>query len=235
VDQERFEIVDRRVVWGTMGRAFLQFRIFSSTLDAVSWAGARCPGHKGPVEIQVFYQFSGDLNAWVPQASRGDSSETLCSSQKLWTNEQITAMVEPPPLPAPPAVAAADIGAPPVGSPERAAIMEALRPLYETLFGKPVVFKTVKLQVAAGFAYVAVHPQRPNGAPIEKHVFEHAFPNACFQNRFGMTNEYWMKKEGSTWTIGVKSDPCADDSIIELGYLIGAPPQLVGRDAWPVH
>jgi hypothetical protein len=235
VDQERFEIDDRRVVWGQKGRAFLQFRIFSSTLDAVSWASARCPGHKGPVEIQVFYEFSTDLNAWVPQASRGDSSETLCSNQKLWTNEQIAAMVDPSPPPTPRTVAVADIVSPPVGSPERAAIMEALRPHYEALFGKPVVFKTMKLQVAAGFAYVAVHPQRPNGTPIEKQAFDHAFPNTCFQNRFAITNEYWMKKEGSNWTIGVQSDMCADDSIVEQGYLIGAPPQLAGRDAWPEH
>jgi hypothetical protein len=233
VDQERFEIVDRRVVWAKIGRAFLQFRIFSATLDTVSWAGARCPGHKGPIEIQVFYQFSTDLNAWVPQASRGDSTETLCSNQKLWTNDQIAAMVDPPPAPTPPAIAATDIVSPPVGSPERAAIMDALRTRYESLFGKPVVFKTAKLQVAAGFAYVAVHPQRPNGTPIEKQVFEHAFPKACFQDRFGMTNEYWMKKEGSNWTIAVQSDMCADDSIVDQGYLIGAPPQLAGKDAWP--
>jgi hypothetical protein len=26
---------------------------------------------------------------------------------------------------------------------------------------------------------------------------------------------------------------CADDSISDQGDLIGAPPQLVGKDAWP--
>src|SRR5664280_31096 len=71
VDRERFEIVDRHVVLGKYGRAFLQFRILSPEGDAMAWASARCRGRSKPVEIQVFYQFSTDLNAWVPHHTRG--------------------------------------------------------------------------------------------------------------------------------------------------------------------
>jgi hypothetical protein len=190
VDEERFEIIDRRIVWGKFGRAFLQFRIFSSGRDALAWAGGRCRGRKTLVELQVYYQFSPDLNAWVPQATKGDSSETLCSNQRLWTSDQIASMVSLKPLPAPPAISRADVAVAQIGSPKRMAILDALRPRYEALFGKPVAFKTVQLQVAAGFAFVLVHPQRPNGTPIEKRAWDHAFPGACFQNRQGIANEY---------------------------------------------
>ena len=233
VDRERFEIVDRHVVLGKYGRAFLQFRILSPEGDAMAWASARCRGRSKPVEIQVFYQFSTDLNAWVPHHTRGESSETLCSDAKLWTADHVARLVDPPPLAVPPKVSSHDVVTPASGSPERAAIMDALRPRYEELFGKPIVFKVLTLRVAAGFAYVVVHPQRPNGSPIEQPVWTKALGQSCEQERSSVSHEYWMKKDGGAWTIGLKNDMCADDSISDQGDLIGAPPQLAGKNAWP--
>ncbi len=233
VDNERFEISDRRVVWGKHGRAFLQFRILSPTGDAMDFALSRCPGRTRPVEIQVYYQYSRDLSAWVPQGVRGESSEDLCSGQALWTPDQIARLVDPPPLPVPPKISESDVHTPPPGSPERAAIMDALRPRYEEVFGKPIVFKVETLRVADGFAYAVVHPQRPDGAPVEKRVWDKAFGDGCFQQRDSVVHEYWMQRKGGSWTIGVKNDMCADDSIIDQGDLIGAPPQLANKNAWP--
>jgi hypothetical protein len=233
VDKERFEIVDRRVAWAKFGRAFLQFRILSAAGDAMAWASTRCPGRRKPVEIQVFYQFSSYLNAWVPQRTRAESSDNLCSNEPLWRAEQIERLVNPPPLPVAPKVPMRDVVTPPTGSPERAAIMDALRPRYEELFGKPIVFKVPTLRVAAGFAYVVVHPQRPNGSPIEQQVWDKALGQSCFQDRSNVTHQYWMKQDGGVWTIGVKNAMCADDSIFDQGDLIGAPPQLAEKDAWP--
>lgn len=234
-DRERFEIVDRRVVWQKIGRAFLQFRILSPQGDALAWARARCRGRTTPVEIQVYYQFSRDLGAWVPQHTRGESSENLCSNQTLWNAEQIALMVDPPPLPVPPRISRRDVTTPTVGSPERAAIMDALRPRYEAVFGKPISFQVRTLRMAAGFAYVVVHPQRPNGSPIEKSAWDRAFGGGCFQEPPGVVHEYWMKETNGAWTIGVKNAMCADDSIYDQGDLIGAPPQLAGKDAWPAR
>lgn len=233
VDRERFEIDDRRVVWGKYGRAVLQFRILSPDGDAVAWASARCRGRSKPVEIQVFYQFSTHLNAWVPHHTQGESSETLCSDAKLWTANQVARLVDPPPLAIPPKVSSQDVVTPAFGSPERTAIMDALRPRYEELFGKPIVFKVLNLRVAAGFAYAVVHPQRPNGSPIEQPVWTKALGQSCFQDRASVSHEYWMKKDSGVWAIGLKNDMCADDSISDQGDLIGAPPQLAGMDAWP--
>jgi hypothetical protein len=233
VDTERFEIVARRVVSGKISRAFLQFRVLPPQGDAMAFAGARCPGRKRPVEIQVFYQWSDFLGAWVPHNTRGEGDDDLCSNDKLWTSDQIERLVDPPPLPVPPKVSRADVVTPRVGSAERAAILNALRPRYEDLFGRSIVFKVETLRVAAGFAFVVVHPKRPNGASIEKSKWKKALDGECFQDPLGATHEYWLTKASNGWEIGVKNDMCADDSISDQGDLIGAPPQLAGMDAWP--
>lgn len=232
---QRFEIVDQRVAWGIQGRAVLQFRLLPKAGDAIDWARARCPGRNRAVEIQVYFQYSNELNAWVPQSARGEGSEDLCAGGKLWTADQIKRLVDPPPLPTPPIVLRHDIYTPERGSSERAAIMNALRPRYEELFGKPVIFSVKTLRVVAGFAYVVVHPQRPNGSPIEQKVWAAALGKDCFQDRLGVRHEYWLKREAAVWTIGVKNDMCADDSIVDQGDLIGAPPQLAGKEKWPVR
>jgi hypothetical protein len=234
VDRERFEIVDRRVELGAKEpRAFLQFRILAAQGDALGFAAARCPGRRQPIEIQVFYQWSPDLGAWVAQGTRGEGNDDLCSGGKPWTADQIDRLLDPPPLPAPPRISRADVHTPGPGSPERAAIMNALRPRYEDLFGPPIVFKVETLRVAAGFAFVVVHPERPNGAPIDQAVWRKALGEPCFQNPVGVGHEYWMKQQGGAWTIGVKNGMCADDSISQQGDLIGAPAQLIGQDSWP--
>jgi len=135
------------------------------------------------------------------------------------------------PLPVPPRISPEDVYTPPPGSSERVAIMDVLRPRYEELFGKPIVFKVERLNVAAGFAFVIVHPQRPTGAPIEKRLWEKVLGKNCFQERRSVSHECWMYKRNDRWTIGHANDMCADDSIFDRGDLIGAPPQLVGKDA----
>jgi hypothetical protein len=150
-----------------------------------------------------------------------------------WTSDRIEQLVNPKPLPTPPKISRADVSTPPAGSPVRAAIMNALRPLYEDLFGAPIVFKVETLRVAAGFAYVVVHPERPNGAPIDQQVWKKASGSECFQYPASVEHEYWMKLDGGVWKVGLRNQMCADDSISEEGDLIGAPPQLAGKDQWP--
>ena len=234
VDRERFAILDRRLaLGGKQPRAFLQFQVLGAQGDALGFAATRCPGRRQPVEIQVFYQWSPDLGAWVAQGVRGEGAEDLCSGGPLWTADQIDRLLNPPPLPTPPRISKADVRTPAAASPERAAIMNALRPRYEALFGPPIVFRVEKLRVAAGFAFVVVHPQRPNGAPIDAAVWKKALGEPCFQEPAGVTHEYWLKQQDGVWAIGVKNGMCADDSISEEGDLIGAPAQLIGEESWP--
>lgn len=43
-----------------------------------------------------------------------------------------------------------------------------------------------------------------------------------------------MRKAGGSWGVawGGPAGVCATDSIADLGYLVGAPPQLVERESW---
>jgi hypothetical protein len=234
-DRERFEIIDRRVSWSGPGRAFLQFRILPADGEASAFAKARCHGRPTTIEMQVFFQWSRDLSAWVPQATHGDGDEDLCGSGPAWSEAQIAYLIDPPPLPEPPKIDRRDVVTPPQGSPERNAILDGIRPLYEALFGKPIQLRVEKMRAAAGFAYVIVHPQRPSAAPIELSAWRKAFGSQCFQTREGIANEYWMKKTEAGWVSGVKHSVCADDTIVGEGDLIGAPPQLADKNAWPAR
>jgi hypothetical protein len=157
----------------------------------------------------------------------------FCRSEALWTARQIETLLHPPPLPTPPKVLRRDVYTPQPGTPERKAIMDALRPRYEAVFGKPVVFKVETLRVASGFAFAVVHPQRPSGAPIEERTWVRALGKDCAHNPRSATHEYWMRKRNNAWVIERMNHMCADDSIIGDGDLIGAPPQLVDKDEWP--
>ncbi len=121
---------------------------------------------------------------------------------------------------------------PPSGSPERKAIMDGLRPTFERVFGKPVEFKVSSLRVAAGFAWVVVHPQRPNGAQISKAEWDKAV-GPCEQELSTVVAQFWMRKRDDGWRVGWGNGFCPSDSIAQQGYLIGAPPQLADLDEWP--
>jgi hypothetical protein len=231
-DLERYEIMNRRVVWGEFGRALLQFRVLPVDGDAMALAAKRCLGRNRPIEMQIYFQWSPDNKLWTALANRGDPGFEPCSNDELWTGEQIELIVNPPPLPAPPGVARKDVVTPPSGSPERKAILDGLRPGFEKAFGKPVEFRVSSMRVAAGFAWVVVHPQRPNGAPIGKAEWDRAV-GPCEQDRTNVVAQFWMRERGDGWRVGWGNGFCASDSIAQLGYLIGAPPQLVDLQEWP--
>lgn len=231
-DQERYEIVTRRVVWGEFGRAILQFRVLPLDGDAMALAAKRCPGRNAPIEMQIYFQWGADTKVWTALAKRGDPGFEACSDDKLWTTEQLELIVNPPPFPVPPRITRKDVVTPPSGSPERKAIMDGLRPTFEKVFGSPVEFKVESLRVAAGSAWVVVHPQRLNGKQISKAEWDKAV-GPCEQKLTTVVAQFWMRKRGDGWHVGWGNGFCASDSIAQLGYLIGAPPQLVDLDEWP--
>ncbi len=231
-DLERYEIVSRRVVWGGLGRALLQFRVLPADGDAMALAAKRCPGRNRPIEMQIYFQWSPESKLWTALASRGDPGFESCSNDELWTGEQVELIVNPPPLPAPPRIAQRDVVTPRSGSPERKAILDGLRPTFEKAFGKPVEFKVESLRTVAGFAWVVVHPQRPNGTPIGKAEWNKGV-GPCEQDRSTAVAQFWMRKRSDGWRVGWGNGLCASDSIAHQGYLIGAPPQLADLDDWP--
>ena len=231
-DQQRYEIVKRRVVWSELGRATLQFRVLPIEGDAMALAAKRCPGRNRPIEMQIYFQWGKDNKLWTALANRGDPGFEPCSNDELWTSEQFELIVNPPPLPEPPRITRKDVVIPPAGSPERKAILDGLRPTFEKVLGKPVELRVESLRIAAGFAWVVVHPQRPNGTPIDKAGWDRAV-GPSEQDRANAVSQFWMRKRGTGWQVGWDNGLCASDSIAQMGYLIGAPAQLAGLEAWP--
>lgn len=233
-DAERYEILDRRVVRrGEQGRAMLRFRVLGLDGDAAALAEARCPGRGRPIEAQIFFLWNREGGDWYSPSGRGDPALKPCIDETLWSDEQVALIVDPPPLPIPPKVARSDVSTPKPGSPERKAVLEALRPGFEALFGAPIEFRVGEMRLAAGFAFVSVHPQRPGGRAISAADWTAAV-GPCEQSPEDGVAQFWMRLRDDRWSVGW-GDPhgvCATDSIADLGHLIGAPAQLVDRDDW---
>lgn len=68
---------------------------------------------------------------------------------------------------------------PPRGSPVRAAIIDAVRPLIEAEVGAPVVLAVSALNIEGPFAFVSVRPMRPGGAAIDWSRTRHARAKAA--------------------------------------------------------
>jgi hypothetical protein len=230
-DDRSYEILERQVRSQRGGIAYLRVRLLSREGDAPALAAAKCPGRTTPIEAQVFFEYSTDINAWVGMIERGTDGFDICTGEPLWTPEQVRLVMEPPPYPVPPKVSRAEVYTPQPGTPERKAIMDALRPSFEALFGPPIEFKVAELKVAAGFAWVSVHPQRPGGKEISAADWrkgggpcEATEPHA----------QFWMHKQRGRWEIGwgTAQGVCNTDSIGYHGWLIGAPAQLAGEDDW---
>lgn len=63
--------------------------------------------------------------------------------------------------------ASAQVATPAPGTPLRAAILDAVRPMVEAEVGKPVEFVVTSIRLLGEWAFVDLRPQRPGGAPIE--------------------------------------------------------------------
>ena len=63
--------------------------------------------------------------------------------------------------------ASAQVVSPPRGSPQRTAVLDAVRPMVEAELGKPVEFVVNEIRLLGEWAFVVLAPQRPGGGKIE--------------------------------------------------------------------
>jgi hypothetical protein len=82
-------------------------------------------------------------------------------------------------------------------SPERKAVLDALRPAIEAKLGPNVEFVVAVLRVENGWAFVMADPQRKGGKPIDGwRIFgEH------FDNMDGLRLEAVLRKDGKRWKV----------------------------------
>jgi hypothetical protein len=98
------------------------------------------------------------------------ASATPAATETPPTSSVATPPPPPPPPAKPPAKPAAPSKAlhhPALGSAERKAIMDGLRPTIQKDLGQPVIFKVFELNVADDFAFAHVEPLTPSGNHID--------------------------------------------------------------------
>jgi len=88
---------------------------------------------------------------------------------------------------------------PPAGSPERKAIMDALRVPCEKDLKQKVIFKVNLLKISGAWAAARVTPLRPDGSPINYRLtkYKEAFENDVFDSG----GEALLKKKDGTWRL----------------------------------
>jgi len=115
------------------------------------------------------------------------------------------------------AVPSAALHTPKIGSAERKAILDTLRPPVQSTLHQPVVFKCDVFKVELGWAFVRGTPVRPDGGKIDyrKTKYKAALDEGFFDDGFAALLRF---KSGSwhitKWEIGatdVAWEPWADD------------------------
>jgi len=123
-----------------------------------------------------------------------------------------------------PSTRAGDLSTPAMGSPERKAIMDALRPPVEKELNTEVVFKVDHLKLLGGWAFMMGVPQKPDGGKIDYRNTIHweAYKAGAFDNGI-CALLHW--KDG-VWSV-VKYVIGATDVVYEdWPQKYGAPPQI---------
>lgn len=96
-------------------------------------------------------------------------------------------------------VAQADWYEPARGSAERRAIMDAVRPRAEQLFGKPVEFVVRELRVSGTMAFASVVAQRPGGGQIDIRSTPGWRDNYFFEDADHLSGQALLRHEGGRW------------------------------------
>ena len=206
-------------VRGKTAVAYLRFQPLGEDGTVESWNKANCAEPSRPLNadgVQVLVDWSEKQQKWV----FGSTINSLaCADGPKLTQAEIDDRLALIPPPTPPKITAKDVTSPPPGSTERKAILDAIRVGYKGA-GRDVQFKVKTIKVAAGYAYLNVMPQYKNGKRV-----------GCVESD-DLSSEFWMKQVDGKWTVAVNAT-CSGDPAIGLGEGIGAPPQIVGKDAWP--
>ncbi len=90
---------------------------------------------------------------------------------------------------------------PEAGSPERKAIMDALRAPFERALGQPVIFAVSLLKVSEGWAAVRVQPKTPSGGEIDYRRTK--YRKQLEEDMFDPTGEALLRRQGASgpWRI----------------------------------
>lgn len=94
---------------------------------------------------------------------------------------------------------AAEMYTPPPGSPERAAIMDAVRAAVGPELKRPVKFLVHRLNLKDGWAFLIATPQQPNGHPFDYSgtVYEESIREGAFDDAI----DALLRREAGRWRV----------------------------------
>lgn len=98
-------------------------------------------------------------------------------------------------------MAQAEWSAPPRGSAERRAIMDAIRPRAEKLYGAPVEFMVGELRVSGDLAFAMVGVQRPGGGAIDLYATPGWRAGAFMEDADNFSGQALLIRRGGRWTV----------------------------------
>ena len=113
---------------------------------------------------------------------------------------------------------AAAFSSPAAGTPERKAILDALRPGVERELGvRPIQFVVEEIRVGGGWAFVRANPQRKGGGAIRN-------PD---ENMDGVHTEAILQRQGGRWV--VREFGVGSTDVWFLGWCSRTPAGLLGQ------
>ncbi len=107
-----------------------------------------------------------------------------------------------------PAHAQDALHSPPKGSPERKAIMDALRLPVEKELKQKLTFVTHRLKVQDGWAFLSGRPQQLSGKPVDYSITKHA--EMVAEGMFDDGIVALLRKKGNAWRVVVYEIGCTD-------------------------
>lgn len=123
-----------------------------------------------------------------------------------------------------PESAAAQVMTPPRGTPLRAAVLDAVRPMVEAEVGKPVEFVVNDLRLLGQWAFASLTPQRPGGGAIE-YVYTR-YQTAWENDMFGYTVSALLRLTPRGWLVYQYDFGATDVPWIGWWDYYPAPPEL---------
>lgn len=104
---------------------------------------------------------------------------------------------------------------PAVGTAERKAILDVVRPRLEKMFGSPIQFEVQTMYVAGNYAFLSAHPMRPGGGPIEPAAWKKVVTGPCDHTPADVTVEVLFERKGKQWSVLEEGSLCTDEAVVE--------------------
>jgi hypothetical protein len=123
---------------------------------------------------------------------------------------------------------AQDTTTPKQGSPERKAIVDALRVPIQKRLKQKVIFKIDRLKLKEGFAFIAAQPLQPDGKQINYRGTP--YQEAIEAGAFDDTVMALLKKQGKKWKVLIYVHGATDVPYVDWPEKYKAPPAIFKVD-----